>query len=189
MNQPGPDGKPLSPDDQKKKEDEQRTRLEGIVADIKAGKITFEDAAKKYSDDKASGAEGGALPWFGRTGMMVPEFETVAFSLTNNQVSDIVTTMYGFHIIKMLDKTPAKKFALNDTLPQLNKTVSDICKSEVEAAKIKEGAADYIKGLRKELDVQITDPALKQLDETVRAQADAAATTGLSSPAASAGAK
>ena len=54
---------------------------------------------------------------------------------------------------------------------------------------IKEGAADYIKGLRKELDVQITDPALKQLDETVRAQADAAATTGLSSPAASAGAK
>ena len=105
MNQPGPDGKPLSPEDQKKKEDEQRKRLEGIVADVKAGKMTFEDAAKKYSDDKASGAEGGALPWFGRTGMMVPEFETAAFNLAKEgEISPLVKTQYGFHVLKLIKR-------------------------------------------------------------------------------------
>lgn len=105
MNQPGPDGKPLSPADQKKKEDEQRARLEGIIADVKAGKMTFEDAAKKYSDDKASGADGGALPWFGRTGMMVPEFETAAFNLSKEgEISPLVKTQYGFHVLKLVKR-------------------------------------------------------------------------------------
>ena len=94
-----------SPEDQKKKEDEQRKRLEGIVADVKAGKMTFEDAAKKYSDDKASGAEGGALPWFGRTGMMVPEFETAAFNLAKEgEISPLVKTQYGFHVLKLVKR-------------------------------------------------------------------------------------
>lgn len=167
---------------------EKRKLTEDLLKQIRAG-ADFAELAKKYSDDPGSKTEGGELPEFPR-GQMVPEFETVAFTLTNNQVSDIVTTMYGYHIIKMLDKTPAKKFTLTDTLPQINKTVSDICKTEVEAQKIKEGAGDYVKNLRKELDVQITDPALKQLDETVRAQADAAeASTGLSSPVRPAGGK
>ena len=114
MSQPGPDGKGISPDDQKKKEDEQRVRLEGIVADVKAGKMTFEAAAKQYSDDKASGAEGGALPWFGRTGMMVPEFETAAFNLAKEgQISSLVKTQYGFHVLKLIkrgkDASPAEK--------------------------------------------------------------------------------
>lgn len=160
---------------------EKRKLAEDLLKQIRGG-ADFAELAKKYSDDPGSKTEGGELPEFPR-GQMVPEFETAAFALTNNQVSGLVSTMYGFHIIKMLDKTPSKKFGLNDTLPQINKTVSDICKAEVEAQKIKEGAADYIKVLRKELDVQITDPALKQLDETVRAQADAAAAAGLAAPA------
>jgi len=150
-----------------------RKQMDEILKQLRAG-TNFATLAAQYSEDPGTKDNGGELPEFAR-GQMVPEFEAVAFSLTNNQISEVVTTMYGFHVLKLEAKTPAKNFGLNDTLPQIDKTVAEVCKSEVEAEKIKESAADYVKGLRKELDVQITDPALKQLDETVRAQAEASA--------------
>jgi peptidyl-prolyl cis-trans isomerase C len=137
------------------------------------GGADFAALAKQYSEDPGSKDNGGELPEFPR-GQMVPEFEAAAFSLTNSQVSDVVTTKYGYHVIKQLDATPAKAYQLTDTLPQLNKTVLAICRDEVEAYKIKDGAPDYIKNLRKDLNVEIIAPALKALDDTVRAQAEAA---------------
>jgi parvulin-like peptidyl-prolyl isomerase len=147
-------------------------QADDLLKQIRAGG-DFATLAKQYSEDPSNKDNGGELPEFPR-GQMVPEFEAAAFALTNNQVSDVITTMYGYHIIKMIEKTPAKKYSLTDTLPQINKTVAEVCKGEVEAQKIKDSAGDYVKGLRKELNVQIVDPQLKQLDETVRAQADAA---------------
>ncbi len=78
-------------------------KLEEIQQKLKDGD-KFEEVAKKYSDDKGSGAKGGELGWFG-TGKMVREFETVAFSLQNiGDVSEPVQSMYGWHIIKLNDK-------------------------------------------------------------------------------------
>ena len=71
---------------------------------------------QQYSEDPGSKDNGGELPAFPR-GQMVPEFEAAAFSLTNNQISDVVTTQYGYHIIQLLGKTPAKKLALTDKVP------------------------------------------------------------------------
>ncbi len=151
-----------------------KKEINDLLAQIRGG-ADFATLAKQYSEDPGSKANGGELPEFPR-GQMVPEFESVAFSLTNNQVSGVVTSQFGFHIIKMINLTPAKKFAYTDTLPQTTKTVADICKDQVEADQIKTLAPDYVKGLRTSQDVQIVDPSLKALDASVRAQADAAAT-------------
>jgi parvulin-like peptidyl-prolyl isomerase len=157
-----------------------RKQADALLKQIRAGG-DFAALAKQYSEDPGSKENGGELPEFPR-GQMVPEFESTAFSMTNNQVSDVVTTQFGYHIIQMINLTPAKKYALTDTLPQVNKTVAEICKSEVEAQKIKELAPDYVKKLRADLGVEIVDPSLKALDESVRAQADAAPATGMASP-------
>jgi peptidyl-prolyl cis-trans isomerase C len=149
-----------------------RKQIDDLLKQIRGG-ADFAALASQYSEDPGSKEKGGELPEFSR-GQMVPEFEATAFALTNNQVSDVVTSQFGYHIIKLINLTPAKKFAFNDTLPQVNKTVADICKDEVEAEQIKKLAPDYVKKLRADQAVEITDPALKALDESARAQADAA---------------
>lgn len=62
----------------------------------------FFQLARLHSDDTANAAEGGDLGYFGR-GMMVAEFETAVFALRPGQLSDVVQTPFGFHIIKVTD--------------------------------------------------------------------------------------
>jgi parvulin-like peptidyl-prolyl isomerase len=82
----------------------QRTRDEALVliqdlqSQIAAGTLSFEDAAMQYSDCP-SGADGGALGVFGR-GAMVPEFEDAAFALSVGEMSGVVETAFGYHLIK-----------------------------------------------------------------------------------------
>jgi parvulin-like peptidyl-prolyl isomerase len=74
-----------------------------ILAEVKDGKETFEDLAKKYSED-SSAADGGDLGYFGRGEMAdAKEFEDAAFKLGPGEVSDLVQTRYGYHIIKVED--------------------------------------------------------------------------------------
>lgn len=70
------------------------TELEGKIA---AGEIEFAQAASEYSDCP-SGADGGALGVFGR-GAMVPAFEQAAFSLGVGEMSGVVETQFGYHLI------------------------------------------------------------------------------------------
>jgi len=79
--------------DAKKKTDE-------ILAKVKAGE-DFATLAKQYSQD-TSASNGGDLGYFGK-GKMVPEFETAAFALKSGEVSGVVKTVYGYHIIKVSD--------------------------------------------------------------------------------------
>ena len=69
-----------------------------LLADARAGK-DFAELARTYSDDKASAVQGGDLGFFPR-GTMVPAFEEVAFNLQPGEISDLVETPFGFHIIK-----------------------------------------------------------------------------------------
>ena len=70
----------------------------------------FAELAKKFSDDKRSGAQGGEMPWFS-AGRMMPAFSGPAFALKNiGDYTKPVETAYGFHIIKKLDERPVRPF-------------------------------------------------------------------------------
>ncbi len=141
-----------------------RTQIEALLKRAKAGE-DFAKLATDFSEDPGSKENGGELPEFPR-GQMVPEFEAAAFSLSKDQISDVITTSYGFHIIKSLGKTAAKKVSYAETATDIKEGLAGL--------KIKEVAPDYVKKLRTELNVEIVDPALKALDEKVQAQAAAA---------------
>ncbi len=78
-------------------QDKIRPQAEAILERIRAGE-DFVALAKEYSQDPGSASQGGDLGFFGR-GTMVPAFEDVAFSLKVGEVSDLVQSQFGFHII------------------------------------------------------------------------------------------
>jgi len=80
-----------------------RKTIEEIRARIVEKGEDFAELAKKYSDDPGSGSQGGDLG-FQKRGTFVPEFEAMAYKLEPNQVSTIVETEFGFHIIQLLER-------------------------------------------------------------------------------------
>lgn len=109
---PGPDGKV----DDKGVAEAQR-RAEDLLQKVKSG-ANFEDLAKKYSEDPGSAKQGGSLGWIGR-GQTVPEFEKAAFSLPKGQISNVVKSSFGFHIIRVDDKQDAHVKALDEVKSEI----------------------------------------------------------------------
>lgn len=79
-----------------------KAKAEAILDSIKHG-ADFAEMAKKYSEDPGSAAEGGDLGWVGK-GVFYPEFEAAAFALKPGEISGIVESPVGFHIIQMIEK-------------------------------------------------------------------------------------
>jgi peptidyl-prolyl cis-trans isomerase D len=119
---PGPDGKV-----DQKAVDEARAKAEDVLKQVKAGG-DFAALANKYSTDPGNedpqthAKKGGELGWFGK-GQMVPEFEKVAFAQNKGQISDLVKTDFGFHIIQTEDKEEAHTKPLEEVKGDIEKVV------------------------------------------------------------------
>ncbi|WP_455539795.1 peptidylprolyl isomerase [Terrisporobacter sp.] len=134
-------GKELSAEKKK----EAKKKAEEALAKIKAGE-DFAKVAKEYSQDSTA-SNGGELGTFGK-GQMVPEFEKVAFSMKPGQVSDIVKTQYGYHIIKVTKKVDKQ---------QSFKEV----KSQIKSTLLSEKYTKYIEKLKKDSTIEKKEDVVK----------------------------
>jgi peptidyl-prolyl cis-trans isomerase C len=135
------------PDDQKAAK---RKQAEDLLKRARAGE-DFAKLAKQYSDDPGSKDKGGEYT-FAR-GQMAPEFEAAAFSLKTNEISDLVTTQYGYHIIKLSEKLPAKQVEFDK--------VKERIKVYLAQQELGKKAPDFFAKLRKDAGVEILDEKLK----------------------------
>jgi peptidyl-prolyl cis-trans isomerase D len=94
-----------------------KAKAEELLKQAKSG-ADFGELAKKNSEDEASAKNGGDLDYFGK-GRMVPEFDAAVFAMQPGQISDLVKTQYGYHIIKLVDKKAATTRPLAEVRQQL----------------------------------------------------------------------
>ena len=128
-----------------------RRKADDLVRAARGG-TDFTTLAKQYSEDPGSKADGGVLPPFPR-GQMLREIEDAAFSLTNNQVSDVITTTSGYQIIKLLEKIPAKKMGYLAAIADIRQGLTQQRTAQLGPV--------YLDGLKKAAAVEILDPNLK----------------------------
>jgi len=112
----------------------------------------FDSLAKKYSDDKGSGAKGGDLGFFERR-MMVKPFDEAVFKLKVGELSDIIKTRFGYHIIKLTD---VKKY------PSYNKEVDNIRKI-YKKARYEYDMKNYLDGLKKKYKYSLNKKLLEEM--------------------------
>ena len=94
-----------------------KTKASELLAQVKSGK-DFAELAKQHSQDPGSAAQGGDLGFF-QKGQMVGAFERAAFALKPGEVSGVVETPFGFHIIKMAEKQDARTMPIDEVKPQI----------------------------------------------------------------------
>jgi peptidyl-prolyl cis-trans isomerase C len=125
---------PKATAEEKKKAKE---KAEALLKEIKTGK-DFAELAKTNSTCPSS-AQGGDLGFFGK-GQMVPSFEAAAFALKPGEVSNVVETQFGYHIIKVTEKKAAGATPLSD--------VKDKIKDYLKNTKMQKAVGDYIEQLK-----------------------------------------
>ncbi len=122
-------------------------RLAEYRADIEAGRRSFEDTARQFSED-GSAASGGDLGW-ASPGVMVPEFEAATNALELNGISDPVLSRFGVHLIQLLER---RDVALD--LKQLREQARSVLREQ----KFDQAYAEWAKELRSRAYVELREP-------------------------------
>jgi len=121
-----------------------KEKAESLLKQLKGG-ADFAELAKKESSCPSS-AQGGDLGFFGK-GQMVPEFEKAAFGLKPGEVSDVVETQFGYHIIKVAEKKDAETVPFEEAKERIVQFLTQ--------QKVQKGISDRVEELRKKGKVEI----------------------------------
>lgn len=164
--------------------EEERDRVRGELAELRERIVKgekFSMLAKLYSQDPGSAAKGGELGFFGR-GDMVGEFEAAAFALKPGEVSPIIETQYGFHILQLIERR-GNTINVRHILLQPKTSSDDLLKARITldslAQEIRQGnitfeaaAQKYSDGVSKAQGGAVTNPTTggNQFDKDVFAQ-------------------
>ena len=127
-----------------------RKLADDLLKRARAGE-DFVKLVKEFSDDTGSKDNGGEYTF--PRGQMAPEFEAAAFSLGTNQISDVIATQFGYHIIKLNEKIAAKKIELAK--------ISDDLKEGLKQQEMQKLLPDYFEKVLKEANFEILDEKIK----------------------------
>ena len=129
---------------QERSREEAQQRAEEVLSRIKAGE-DFAELAAEYSDDRGNSEKGGNLGYFAR-GQMVKPFEEAAFSLAEEgDISDLVETDFGYHIIRFVDREPERERSFDQVKDQLIASIRERRREQVRndiIAEMRNGAED-----------------------------------------------
>jgi peptidyl-prolyl cis-trans isomerase C len=120
-------------------------KIKDVQARLKKGE-DFSELARKHSEDPGSKDRGGDLGYFSR-GDMVPSFDKAAFSLDVGQLSDVVQTDFGYHIIQLQEKKAASKMSLDE--------IKDDLKEYLFQQRGAKRFESYVKDLRSKADIKV----------------------------------
>ena len=115
-----------------------KAKAEGLLAQVRKTPGDFAKLAKANSQDPGSAAKGGDLSFFGK-GMMVKPFEEAAFKLKQGEISDLVQSDFGYHIITVTGIKPAAVKSLNDVRAEITQDI----KKQLMAKKFTEAAESF----------------------------------------------
>jgi len=116
-------------------------KIDKALQQIKSGKA-FADIAKKLSDDKATAASGGDIGYLPQ-GATVPTFDAALFSMQKGDISDVVETQFGLHIIELLDIRPERKQPLDEVRDALKKELA-LARADEEAYRLSQDLDDAL---------------------------------------------
>jgi peptidyl-prolyl cis-trans isomerase D len=120
-----------------------KAKAQGILDQLHHG-ADFAKLAKEYSDDPGSKSQGGELGWI-KHGVTVPEFDQTAFAQSPGQISGLVRTKFGYHIIQTEEKQPAHTRPLDEVKADITATLTRQSESQAEQAYAQQLAAEATK--------------------------------------------
>jgi len=126
-----------------------------ILAELRDHPDKFADLAREKSTDTISAKKGGDLGTFG-AGRMVPEFEKVAFALKPGEISDVVKTQYGYHIITVIDRKEGEPKPFDQVKEQIRATLRNRA--------LQDQVQGHFEQLKKDADLHVDDSALARLN-------------------------